>query len=437
MKTRFHLLYSIALLIVIPGILILNTLWWVKESRRNADLELENKAVLLATTFASEVVNNLSQPEKIRATINAISTQQPQVKELTVYKLEGEYLIPVASSNQSRLKTRLSELSTIPAWRSKQATFTFEGEYQESSLQRAGSVYYPLLDSEANPLGMITVKLSYALNDQQTQAIFNRSVIILFAAVTFIVLLLANHFRMIESTVLLQKLREIDKMKDDFISMASHELRTPLTAIKGFASMLLEGSGGSLNEKGKHYMEVVINSADGLAALVGDMLDVSRIEQGRMTFAMETVNFTEITQAITDQLQIPAANKGLVLNFQAPPNPMFIKADPAKIRQVLFNLVGNAVKYTEKGSVVVYYQISNRECRLVIQDTGIGMSEEDRKNLFGKFYRIHNDKTKKITGTGLGLWITKQLVEKMGGRIEVQSQVGVGSRFMLVFPMVS
>lgn len=427
-STRFHLIYSVMLLVVIPGILILNTLWWVRQSKAGNDEILRDEASLLTTVFASQVVNDLENPQKVNATIKSITGQQPQITELTVFKLQGEYLLPIASTRSERMENRLSDLSTIPAWKDRHATYSVAGEYQGSELQRIGSMQYPLLDNE-EPIGLINATFSFATQDQRAEATFHRSIAILFAAIVFVVLLLANYFRMIESTVLLQRLKEVDRMKDDFISMASHELRTPLTAIKGFASMLLEGSGGQLTEKGRHYVDVIMSSSSGLESLVGDMLDVSRIEQGRMTFAMERVDLVPLVQAVMDQLTIPASSKGLALEHRAPEVPVWVQADASRLRQILFNLIGNSVKYTEQGSVTVTYEEQGSRVGLKIADTGIGMSEEDRKKLFAKFYRIKNEQTEKITGTGLGLWITKQLVEKMGGQIEVESEVGKGSTF--------
>jgi len=222
-------------------------------------------------------------------------------------------------------------------------------------------------------------------------------------------------------------------MKDDFVSMASHELRSPLTIIRGYADILKGVSG--LSDEDKKNIERIDIAAKGLDNLVADILDVSRLNQGRLSVKIQDTDIKEIVKNIAESYQHNAEEKNLSLHIEIGDVP-HIAVDPDRVRQVIVNLIGNAVKYTKKGEVAIKLFVEGKNTVLRVSDTGIGMSEEERAELFGKFYRIRNEETRDIKGTGLGLWITKQIVEMMNGKISVESIKGVGSHFIVKFPVI-
>jgi signal transduction histidine kinase len=167
---------------------------------------------------------------------------------------------------------------------------------------------------------------------------------------------------------------------------------------------------------------------------VEDILDVSRLEGNRLPMEIISFNPMAAISKSTEEMRAAAAQKGLALNYK-PGEAANILADESRFKQVVVNLIGNAIKYTEKGSIDVTTAIKNDSYIITIADTGIGMSAEDQANLFQKFYRVKNEKTRTISGTGLGLWITKEVVEKMGGKISVESIEGVGSHFAIRLPL--
>ena len=224
-------------------------------------------------------------------------------------------------------------------------------------------------------------------------------------------------------------------MKDEFISIASHELRTPITAIKGYVSMVQDGSYGPVSARIHDGLGNVVQSSDRLGQLVEDLLDVSRIEQGRLPIKMSQVIPQVAAQATVLELTPMAKAKGLELTLVVPPDLPLVLADPDKLHQVLVNLVGNAIKYTESGAVEVRLIAQAPWVAIRVKDTGIGMSVDAQAHLFEKFYRIQSDATAKIRGSGLGLWITKQLVELMHGKIEVQSIEGTGTQVIVRLPV--
>jgi two-component system phosphate regulon sensor histidine kinase PhoR len=227
-------------------------------------------------------------------------------------------------------------------------------------------------------------------------------------------------------------------MKDEFISMASHELRTPVTVIKGYAQMMLEESKDlNIKKEGIEYLSIINTSTERLGDLIEDLLNVSRIEQGRFKIELKEINAKPIIEETIKEMSFQAKEKNLNLNFEVIENTSdLINADNDKLKQVLINIIGNSIKYTNEGSVDV--KISNKENNLIvnIKDTGIGMSAKEREHLFEKFYRVKNKKTQDVVGTGLGLWITKQIIEIMKGSISVDSIEGVGTQVTIEFPLI-
>lgn len=223
-----------------------------------------------------------------------------------------------------------------------------------------------------------------------------------------------------------KKLRALDRLKDEFVSLASHELRTPMTAIKSYLWLFLEDSKNSLSEKQRRYLERAYSSTDRLINLVNDMLNVSRIESGRMVLDPQLSDITKIIQDVIGEI-LPAAQKQEVeMTFQAPKvQAPSVFIDINKIKQVLINLIGNSVKFTPpNGKINVSVTTQDNMVIASIADTGKGVSKDDLPKLFQKFGIIESNYLVKqnIQGTGLGLYISKSIVELHGGKMWVQSE---------------
>ncbi len=236
---------------------------------------------------------------------------------------------------------------------------------------------------------------------------------------------------------LTDQLRAVDKQKDEFISMAAHELRAPMTAIKGYVSMVLEGDTGDIPEKARGFLADANNINDRLIRLVNNMLNVSRIEEGRMVYQIEEENLSSAIRMVFSQFAPEAERKGLEYKLEIPTLIKDrVKVDPDRIQEVIGNFLSNAVKYTDSGSIKV--KLSQRKKDLVcceVIDTGPGISKEEQMKLFQKFHRVESN-VGKTTGTGLGLYICKLLVEKFGGKIGVDSGLGKGSNFWFELPLI-
>jgi signal transduction histidine kinase len=231
------------------------------------------------------------------------------------------------------------------------------------------------------------------------------------------------------------RFKEIETKKSEFVSIASHELRTPLTAIKGYLSMLLDEDAGGLNPTQIKFLDRIYRSTDRLVNLVEDILSVSRIEENRLTSRPRAVDVGEVLDSLLHELDYRAQEKSVsieIVSLNLPP----VLADPGHLRQVLFNLVDNAVKYTPVGgAVTISFQRRKGHLITSVSDTGVGIAEDQLPKLFEKFERVNNPLSIRAGGSGLGLFITKNLVERQGGKIWVRSVPRKGSTFSFSLPI--
>lgn len=241
-----------------------------------------------------------------------------------------------------------------------------------------------------------------------------------------------------------ERLKEVDRLKDEFVSLASHELRTPMTAIKSYLWMMLDKKNVSaLSEKQKMYIDRAYTSTQRLINLVNDMLNVSRIESGRFTLAMKPIDMGELINTVYTEMLPKAQEQKINLQFARPLQPLpLTKADPERVEQVLINLIGNSLKFTPENGTIrieINYNPGNKTETVSVIDNGKGISSQDMSKLFQKFSMIGNNYLVKqnAQGTGLGLYLSKSIIELMGGRIGVESEgEGRGSKFSFTLKTV-
>jgi len=234
-----------------------------------------------------------------------------------------------------------------------------------------------------------------------------------------------------------EELKKLDKAKSEFISIASHQLRTPLTAVKGYLSMILEGSYGKIPEKTQRPMENVYQSNERLIKLVNDILNVTRIETGGLEMKFEKSSLEEVINTVVEELKGTADQKGIFLKFEKPKEPLpKILIDKDKIRQVILNVIDNAIRYTNKGGVTIKCKMQNAKCKIEVSDTGEGMTKEELSKLFESFSRGVAGTRLYTEGVGLGLYIARKLIEMHDGKIWAESQgPGKGSVFYIELPL--
>ncbi len=233
-----------------------------------------------------------------------------------------------------------------------------------------------------------------------------------------------------------EELRQLDTTKSEFVSIASHQLRTPLTAIKGYVALALEGSYGPVNESLKDILRKIGDVNTRLAKLVADLLSVSRIETGRIQYHYVPSRLETLVTELVEMFQMIAQSRKLGLDIHLPAKSLpQMMLDENKIKEVISNLIDNALKYTSKGSVSISVEEGEGCARVVVSDTGIGMKPEDRARLFEKFVRSSETSKIDVAGTGLGLFVSRNFVESHGGRIFAESDgPGQGSRFIVELP---
>ncbi len=230
--------------------------------------------------------------------------------------------------------------------------------------------------------------------------------------------------------------RQVDRMKSEFVSLVSHELRTPITSIMGYMDLVLDGDAGPLNDEQREYLDIAQRNTTRLSSLVGDLLDVSRLESGAVHLKYATLDIRDLVAEVVQLLGPIIREKEQTIIQELPLDLPAVSGDSDRLTQVITNLISNAHKYTPAGGTIsVTAESLGNKIKLAVRDTGIGLTPEEQAQLFTKFYRADNPATKKVGGTGLGLWITRSLVEMHGGAISVESLPDKGSTFSFTIPI--
>lgn len=231
-------------------------------------------------------------------------------------------------------------------------------------------------------------------------------------------------------------LLQASRLKSQFLANMSHELRTPLNGIIGFSELLVDGKAGALTERQNAFLLDILNSGKHLLHLVNDLLDISKIEAGRMEVHEEDFVLGTSVEEACSVLTPAVADKQIALSWDIGPDLDVVRLDRQKFKQVLLNLASNAVKFTDPGGRVhIQARRLGKDLSLSVRDNGIGIDPEDRARLFVEFERLESANTGRRPGTGLGLALTRRLVELLGGHIGVQSEPGMGSEFTVVLPL--
>jgi signal transduction histidine kinase len=231
------------------------------------------------------------------------------------------------------------------------------------------------------------------------------------------------------------KLKELDRLKSNFLATMSHELRTPLTSVIGYSEMMLEGLGGPLTQEQREYLGIIMEKGENLLQLITSILDVTKIEAGRVRLVLSEVELGQLMKDAVSTVLPHARKKGLTLVCDPPANLPKVQCDREKIRQCLINLVSNAVKFTSAGGTVnVGADVAGERVALFVSDTGIGIAPEHLGKVWEVFYQVDGSTTREYGGAGLGLSIVKSFVEAHGGEVQVRSKAGEGSTFVMLLP---
>jgi len=234
-----------------------------------------------------------------------------------------------------------------------------------------------------------------------------------------------------------QELEKAYRLKSEFLANMSHELRTPINALIGYTALMLDRIYGDLTTKQEEGLHRIQVSSHHLLALINDILDLAKIEAGKMPVHLERVSLNDVVQEVAAQMEPIVKRKGLEFTIQLPGEPVYMETDRTKVKQIVLNLISNAVKFTARGTVSVSTRANGEQVRIAVSDTGIGIRPQDLEVIFEEFRQVDQSRTREYGGTGLGLSITRKLIALLGGDIAVASQYGRGSTFTVMLPLNS
>ena len=234
-----------------------------------------------------------------------------------------------------------------------------------------------------------------------------------------------------------RELEKANRLKSEFLASMSHELRTPINALIGYASLMLDRIYGDLTPRQEEGLNRIQGAAQHLLALINDILDLAKIEAGRMPLHLDDVTLADIVTEISQQIEPLVKKKSLSFNVEMPPKPLTLHTDRTKVKQILLNLLSNAVKFTHKGGIWVTISRDEEDLRFDVRDTGIGIKDSDIESMWEDFRQVDQSRTREFGGTGLGLSITRKLVDALGGHVFAESVFGKGSTFTVVLPIRS
>ena len=438
-RKKLEIAYSIGVLIAIPLIVIVNTLILTQSTNSAYNLELQRKADLANSIIAKSSMQLIKDKkyDQLQSNLDALESSQPALMQSAVIINQNNNLTMVAHSTSAPEKiTQTAKMEANLAISRKQSIATFiDITDRNSNLAQAWNVMTPVIDDDKNVIAVVSISLLTVDAQEAINSAYQKSFIVLIISLVLIIGLLFRHFRLVGYIQLLARQRELNQTMNDFLSVATHELKSPTTIIKGYLSNVMDGDFGSVNPEIGEQITVALSQTDRLNSLVQDLLNVSRVDQGKIQYNITAVDTTKILKMIIENYRPIADEKGLELIFNPVEGLPLVQADEGRVQEVFTNLIDNAIKYTAKGSVTIAQQQKKGVIVTNFHDTGFGISLEAKQRLFQRFYRVKTSQTETIQGTGLGLWIIKQYVEAMKGSIDVETIEDVGSNFIVELPI--
>lgn len=435
-KTYPGILYSVFLIIFIPFLLYWNTFYITSKFEKNIEFLFHKKALFLQNTISIFAKDFLKEPQILQSKIESLAKESPEVKYLRVLVKEDENFRILSSFNREEVGGILEspDPALVLSWSQGESIASL---ISLNKKERAWRVISPIFNENKEKVALVSFTLSLKESDQLTEKLVFNAFLITIFAIALSLILIFQHANLFGYVALTKKLKELDKAKDEFIRMATHELQSPIVNIRAYIADLKEMLKEKLSFEGKENLKRIEISAKNLSNLISDILEVSRIEQGRLDFTPQKLNLKEEIKEIISEFEKKAKEKNLQVLFEEPKEEFFVQANKLRFREIISNLLDNAIKYTFRGFVKIKIGLAQnrRKCYIFVEDTGIGISAQAQRKLFQKFFRERKRETADIPGTGLGLWISKEIAEKMGGEIFLESIEGQGSKFIVSLPL--
>jgi signal transduction histidine kinase len=436
LKTFPGIFYSLFLIIFFPLFIFFSLQFTISRFEKNINFILQTEALSITRIFSQFSQDFFSQPEKLQEKVLQIQKEHPNLKQVRILKKEGENFKILASQNPEEVGAILEDPFLLLSWSKNEPVANLI--FDQNKKERIWKVTNPIKNLSGEKIGLVSLGLSLKETDEILTNLILKTFFLMIFGILICIFLVFQHTRLFGYVNLFLKMKEAEKAKNEFIRMATHELQGPVTNIKNYVLELKEILSQKLTKEEKEFLEVVELSAKNLSELMTDILQVSRIEQGSLDFAPQILDVTKETEEIVKNFEIQAKQKNLKLIFEKPKEKILILANPYRFKEVLNNLLTNAIKYTFEGEIKVEIKVdfSKKRCYISVEDTGIGISAENQRKIFEKFFREKRKETSGIPGTGLGLWLVKEIMRRSGGDIFFESREGKGSKFTFYFPLV-
>ncbi len=428
-KDHPQLLMTMLLVCVIPVAFILSGQQFLEAARDNQERLEKEKIGILHDVFISVMAIARYDQSLVQSELTRIAQLNADITDFRVLREEGPYIKVFASLNASRIGEFVEDpdafrIANASPKETVRTVSIRDGErfWQSYRLvvEQGGSTYYLYTETSL-------VHIDAIFASRIAEAYYW-----LFGLLAIVMLLVLRHIRLIDYAYLYAKTKKEIQSRDLFTNMIAHELRAPLTAMRGYASMILER--GDVVPEVHEFSRRIEVSSERLVLIVNDLLDVARINSGKLTVAPARTDIQTTITSVLQAMQSSAEEKGITLSQDGLFDPVFIVIDEKRFYQALTNLVSNSIKYTKAGGITVSVEDHADRIELRVKDTGTGISAENQKSLFSPFFRVDSDAVEQTVGTGLGLWITKQLIVLMRGTIDVESIKGVGTHIVITLP---
>lgn len=441
-------LFSLALIVLIPLALYFYVFLTVQsfESAAMNEIEAHDFTVsdaLLAMVERDFPAKDAANPEALQRSIDRIVANDTRLKNIRVIVKDGRDYKAIAAQNPDQVGMSIDVTPSLNgesliaySWVNASEDVSSEIEIAGEKLRRVVKVFVGK-NGEVYALAAADFSINRTL-DMIAAGVY-QSYLIMGVIMILSLFLIVQHTRLFSYVGLSKDLQQKNTAKDNFIRMATHELRAPVTVLTGYTDLLKEDLAGTVDADQQKYIDRMVLSVKNLSDLMADILEVSHLEQGRTDFEPEIIAPDIVVKEIVDGLAAKAEQKGLKLSFDAKGFSHKIRVNPVCFKRIVTNLVENSIKYTPAGKVAVTVaaQTAKKRCAITIQDTGFGISAEGQAHLFEQFYRVKTQENAEIPGTGLGLWMSREMARKMGGDIMLESIEKMGSKFFIFFPLAN
>ena len=421
--------FTLLLILFLPFAFLFTGQQFLKVANDNQDSLEKNKIGVLHDVFAELVRVQKDNPAELQKRIETIATNNPDITKFRIVQNTNEGFQIISALNRE-LIGKFEQKTDLYSFATLEPDESFIFPYYKDSTRYWQS--FRSFRVEDNQIYFIFTETSFVQTDTLFKQRIQNAYLWLLGTLLIVAYLAYRHLRLIDYSYLYTESQNAINTRDLFTNMVTHEMRAPLTAIRGYASMIHENTKVEFDVREQAVK--IEQSAGRLLLIVNDLLEVARLQSGRLHIEKSETDICALIRNVVDTLGDSAREKGITLSHDLHELVCSINTDEKRLHQILTNLINNSIKYTEAGSISVVLKIKEKEVEIRVKDTGMGIQAEDQKKLFAPFFRVESADVSKITGSGLGMWITKQLVDLLGGQVAVESIKDVGTHVVVTLP---